>query len=125
MKKKLIIIILSLLLFINFNNNIVLADGITDIINSGKNFMQRGNVQIDSTQIQPLSNTIYNILFALGLGIAVIIAAVLGIKFILGSAEEKADIKGMLIPYIVGCAVIFGAFGIWKAIVDIMQSTGI
>ena len=39
----------------------------------------------------------------------------------LGSVEEKADIKGLLIPYIVGCIIIFGAFAIWKLVVDILQ----
>ena len=36
--------------------------------------------------------------------------------------EEKAEIKTMLIPYIIGCVVVFGAFTIWKIVVDILQS---
>lgn len=38
----------------------------------------------------------------------------------LGGIEEQAKIKETLIPYIVGCIVIFGAFGIWKLAVSIM-----
>ena len=125
MRKKIVKIILLLFVLINFTNNIVMADGITDIINSGKGFLQHGSIQVGQDQLQTLSNTVYNILLALGVAIAVIIAAILGIKFMLGSVEEQANVKNMIIPYIIGCAVIFGAFGIWKAVVDIMQSTGI
>ena len=46
-----------------------------------------------------------------------IIAGILGIKFMIGSAEEKAQIKDALIPFVIGCIVIFGAFGIWKIFV--------
>ena len=35
----------------------------------------------------------------------------------IGSAEEKAQIKDALIPFVIGCIVIFGAFGIWKIFV--------
>ena len=39
---------------------------------------------------------------------------VLGIKFMAASAEDKAKIKESMIPYVVGCIVIYGAFFIWK-----------
>ena len=38
-----------------------------------------------------------------------------------GSVSEKANVKETLIPYIAGCIVIFGAFGIWKLVVTIMS----
>ena len=37
----------------------------------------------------------------------------------LGSVEEKADIKAAMVPFIIGCVVVFGAFGIWKIVVTI------
>lgn len=46
----------------------------------------------------------------------------MGINFVMGGIEEKSEIKAMLIPYIIGCIVVFGAFAIWKAVVDILQS---
>ena len=35
--------------------------------------------------------------------------------------EERAKIKEALIPYIVGGVVIFGAFIIWKFVVDVLD----
>ena len=37
----------------------------------------------------------------------------------LGSIEEKAQVKEALIPFIIGCIVVFGAFGIWKIVTQI------
>ena len=37
----------------------------------------------------------------------------------LGSMEEKAQIKEALIPFVIGCIVAFGAFGIWKIFITI------
>ena len=38
----------------------------------------------------------------------------------LSTAEDKAKVKESLIPYIVGCVIIFSAFIIWKAIIDLL-----
>lgn len=124
MKSK-VLIIFNLILIINlifFNINKVQADGISEVITGGDNFVQAGKdqgVTIDKSKIQETSNAIYNILLILGMCIAVAISGILGIQFMIGSAEEKAKIKDSLIPFIIGCIVIFGAFGIWKIFITI------
>lgn len=32
----------------------------------------------------------------------------------LGGAEGQAKVKEMLIPFVVGCVIVFGGFGFWK-----------
>ena len=59
--------------------------------------------------------------FSYGLILAIIIGMVLGIQFMIGSIEQKAKVKDSLVPYIVGCVVIFGAFGIWKLVLTILE----
>ena len=39
-----------------------------------------------------------------------------------GSVDQKAKVKDSLNPYIVGCIVIFGAFGIWKIVLTILEN---
>lgn len=39
-----------------------------------------------------------------------------------GSVEQKAKVKDSLLPYIIGCIVIFGAFGIWKLVLTILEN---
>ena len=120
-KKMFLILIIILLLFCS--NNVVQANNLGDIITGGQNFIESGSKQtpIASDSIKNLSDTIYNILLVLGTVIAVIIGAILGIQFITGSVEQKAKVKDSLIPFIVGCVVIFGAFGIWKLVITILR----
>ncbi len=64
---------------------------------------------------------IYNIFFACGMVIAVGCGVVLGIKFITSSVEGQAKVKELLLPYCIGCLIIFGAFGIWKIVINFME----
>lgn len=127
MKTK-ILIIITVVFVINIiflNINIVHADGTSDItkgVTGADNFIDSGRtglVSIDESKLQNTSGVIYNILLLAGMSVAVITAGILGIKFMIGSAEEKAQIKDSLIPFIVGCVVVFGAFGIWKIFITI------
>ena len=76
---------------------------------------------IDRQKLQQMSSKIYNIALEIGVGIAVIIGLVLGIRLMIAGTEEKAEYKKMLWVYVVGCIVTFGAFGIWKIVVSIVE----
>lgn len=93
------------------------------LFHGGDDFIQAGSnssaASLDYSKLKSTSNMIYNILLVLGIAVAVIIASILGIKFMMGSMEEKAQIKEALVPFIIGCIVVFGAFGIWKIFVSI------
>ncbi len=52
----------------------------------------------------------------------VILIAIFGIKFMLGSAEEKAEYKKSFVPLLVGMILLFGASAIAKFIVSIASS---
>lgn len=95
---------------------------LSGVISGGDSFIDAGkdgSAQIDKGSLQNASSSIYNILLICGMIVAVLIGAILGIKFMIGSVEEKAEIKAALVPFIIGCVVVFGAFGIWKIVVTI------
>lgn len=123
MKTKLLAIILMIIVSIMFlNTNIVHAAGLSDVITGGDNFIgasSSSGVGIDTNKITDVSSMVYNILLTMGIIVAVVIAAILGIKFMIGSVEEKAQVKDSLVPFIIGCVVVFGAFGFWKIFVNI------
>ena len=48
--------------------------------------------------------------------LAVIILIILGIKYMMGSAEEKAEYKKTLLPYFIGALFVFGAGAITTVI---------
>lgn len=93
-----------------------------EVVINGITYIQRG-MEIKGDDLQKMSNTIYNILLLLGIVIAVIWGMVLGMKFMTGSIEEQAKVKESLIPYIAGCVVVFGAFTIWKIVLEVLKTT--
>lgn len=99
------------------------AGVLEDIFESGDKFLDQGKVSgsevLNQTELKIGVNNIYNVLFALGVALSVLVGAILGIKFMMGSIEEQAKIKEALIPYVFGCIVVFGAFGIWKLVMTL------
>ena len=61
------------------------------------------------TKVTNVGNQIITILTTIGVIASVIVLIVLGIKYMMGSAEEKAEYKKTMMPYIVGAALIFAA----------------
>ena len=88
-----------------------------EFINVGKN----ENSPINENTLKHGSSTLYNVLLAIGIAVALIWGLVLGVQFVTGSLEDKADIKKGLIPYIIGCVIIFGAFGIWRLVINLLE----
>lgn len=112
-----IFIVLILINIFFINTNVVRADGMKNVIDGGDSFIAAGkgvDDTLDQSKMKETSSIIYNTLVLIGMAVAIIISAVLGIKFMIGSVEEKAQIKEALVPFVIGCIVIFGAFGIWK-----------
>ena len=105
-----------------------------DIFSSGDKFIQKGKEQATSSnqqsggsvisdkEIKEANSDIFNILLSVGIVLAVLVGGVLGVKFMIASAEDKAKIKEAMIPYVLGCIVIFGAFGIWKLAIIILNN---
>lgn len=71
-------------------------------------------------KIRDDATSIFELLLAIGTALTVIVGAALGISFMLASAEDKAKIKEKMIPYVVGCVVIYGAVTIWIVVVRIL-----
>ncbi len=122
MKRLMIKVILFTISIILLTVPIVKAVGISDVITGGDDFIkssESSSTTIDKDALKSTSDSLYKILVISAICIAVIIAAVLGIKFMIGSVEEKAKVKDAMIPFIIGCIVAFGAFGIWEIAIQI------
>ena len=123
-KKLLInIMVIFIILFNLFIPN-AYAGPLQDIMNRAEGFVNNGenggNV-INNDALKEGSNTLYNILLVIGIAVAFIWGIVLGIQFVTGSLGEKADVKKDLIIYVIGCIIIFGAFGIWRLLLQLLQ----
>lgn len=61
------------------------------------------------TDVQSFGGKVIGVIQAVGSVVAVAILVVLGIKYMMGSTEEKAEYKKTLIPYVIGAVLIFAA----------------
>lgn len=126
--KYITIILLMTFLLLSFSANYsrTNAAALSNIVSGADGFIQngQGSSKIDNDDIHNLSDSLYNILLIIGTVIAMIVGVVLGIQFMTGSIEVKSKVKESLIPYVVGCIVIFGAFGIWKLAITVLQGIG-
>ena len=68
-----------------------------------------------------VGNSILGILQIVGSIVAVAVIMVLGIKYMMGSAEEKAEYKKTFIPYIVGAVLLFAGVNIASAVVNMVS----
>lgn len=77
---------------------------------------------IDKEKIIGLGNSVIAVVRIVGVVVAVVILLVLGIKYMMGSAEEKADYKKSMIPYIVGAILIFASSTIVGVVYDMANA---
>lgn len=120
-KKINIIIALVFVISIIFSNY-SLAVG--SVFSDADAFLGNGapiSTAIDEGQLKDTSNFLYKLLLSIGIVAMFIVGTIIGIQFMVASAEDKAKVKEALVPYIIGCAVIFGAFTIWSIAVNIGQ----
>ena len=118
-KRKISLVIIILLITIMFMVQPVLATSTDDIIGGGRNFVNAGTDTVNITAMENASTIVYHTLFTFGIIISVVIVIILGIKFMTGSVEEKADVKGKLIAFLIGAFVIFASVAIWRTVIQI------
>ncbi len=70
-------------------------------------------------EVTQIGAKIINVITNIGMVVAVAVLVILGIKYMMGSAEEKAEYKKTLIPYFIGALLIFSAAAIVKVIASI------
>ncbi len=75
-------------------------------------------VNSDEGIAKVLATTIVLIRIA-GSGISLIVVTILGIKYMMASSNEKADIKKQAVPIVIGCALLFASLHIVSIIADV------
>lgn len=99
---KIIVAICVLLLVVS-----VAVSSYADVLTPG-DIKVEGDVR-GQADIANIGGQLLGIFQTVGAVVAVVILLVLGIKYMMGSAEEKADYKKSMIPYVIGAIIIFGA----------------
>ncbi len=63
-------------------------------------------------------SSIIGIIIGVGVFVSVCAGIYLGIKYMISSVDERADIKKKMIPFITGVGIFYGAFGILALIAN-------
>lgn len=91
-----------------------------DVLDDVNLYKPGGLNKSDSNKFEKKVGPILGVITNIGMLLSIIMPAILGIKYMLGSLEEKAEYKKDMIPYLVGAVLLFGIC----LIVKIVQSIG-
>ena len=112
-KKYIIILIISLLMLFLITNisTGTLVDDFKDKIDTK-----------DTEDIKDYGGKLLGVIRVIGTIVSVGMIMVLGIKYMIGSAEERAEYKKTLLPYLIGAVLLFAATNIADVIYNWTQS---
>ena len=122
MKKstKIMSVLLIMVMLISVSST-VLAVGVVGAPDPGN--LTGGNVA-GMTGLTNVGNQIITILTTIGVIASVIVLIVLGIKYMMGSAEEKAEYKKTMMPYVIGAGLVFAASAIAGMLYSFLTNVG-
>lgn len=72
-------------------------------------------------EVTDVAGSIVSLLQVVGTIIAVITIMILGIKYMMGSVQERAEYKKSMIPYLVGCILLFATITIVNAVYHLLK----
>lgn len=75
-----------------------------------------------ATRLKNMGNTIIGFIQIVASVLSVIILMVMGIKYMMGSVEEKAEYKKAMLPYVIGIVIVFSITTILGIIANISKN---
>ena len=105
-KKIFLTIILILVSIVTITNVVYAADSIVDPREDPTKFEPGG--MTNTGTLQDIGNKIIGIIQVIGSVTSVIVLIVIGIKYMVGSLEERAEYKKTMMPYVIGALFVFG-----------------
>ena len=120
-----VLAIISIIFLININSVKAASENAVSIWQTAKDWLNLGESERANSVMNESSfggiEDLSGLLFGAGIFVSAIVGTIIGIKFMLVSPDEKANLKKDLIPYIAGTVIILGALGIWKLAVTIFE----
>lgn len=92
----------------------------TGVIDPG-NFEPPALTDRDTKPITDKASVVTSVIGVIGIVVSVIALILIGIKFMLGSVEEKAEYKKSMIPYLIGVFIFFALTQLLNIIVNIAE----
>lgn len=134
---KIIFLIMLLIIMIFFMTNVVQAATDTDVTldfnpddwkpNDDQQITegQETTGAIGANRLMNIGNAIVGIVQIVGSFTSVIVLIIIGIRYMMGSVEERAEYKKAMTPYIIGAVMVFAITNILSIVVGIVQEGGL
>ncbi len=116
MKRKILLLGLIFIISVFVFVSKTYASDVTKIIDSMNGTSDM--TQVDGNRISGTLNNVIGLIQVAGTGISVVVVTMLGIKYILASPSEKADVKKQIAPILIGCVLLFGAVNLVAIVAD-------
>ena len=103
---------------------IMLVASITTVVNAdvSSTITSLENKTVSADKVTDFGGTIIGVLQVAGTIAAIVVLMVIGIKYMMGSAEEKAEYKKVMVPYIIGAVLLFAAPNIVRVVYDLAKN---
>lgn len=90
-----------------------------DQIIGGANSFLTSPSGVDEQALATIIRDLTNIGLIIGTIVAIAAGIIIGIKFMTDGANGSANLKQALTPYVIGVAILFGAYGIWVIVINL------
>ena len=112
--KFVILLIISLIIMLALSNITMAAKVSIDNIKDN-------DTNVEASGIKNIGSIILSGITGVGIGVSVVMVAILGVKYMMGSAEERAEYKKSMLPYLIGAILLFGASAIANMVVSLVK----
>ena len=116
--KKFTIIAIILILFLAIFNTISNADVPTTI--DPDDWQPSDLETTDVDEVLDIGGIIVSIIRTCGVVVSVVVLLIIGIKYMTGTVEERADYKSSMIPYLIGVFIFFALSQLLSVIIDLI-----
>lgn len=76
----------------------------------------------NANELEKIGNRFMGVLMTIGTVLSVVVLMGIGVKYMMGSVEEKAQYKKTLFPYVVGASLVFGITTIIQILSGVAQN---
>ncbi len=75
----------------------------------------------EGSKIKDIGNTVIGAVQLLGSFLSIVTLIILGIRYMAGSVEERAEYKRTMLPYLIGAVMVFGISNVLAIIIDLAK----
>lgn len=116
---KILVTLATIVLILSIGGSMVYANSTSTLFSPGE--INPTLEKEAENEIKAIGGKIIGLIQGVGIVLTVVILSILGIKYMMGSAEEKAEYKKTMIPYVVGAVCIFASTSIATLVYKIAQ----